>query len=77
MKRMFTVLAVALVMAALFVATAMPAFAKITPAQPPSCENNGGQLPGGQQPTCTGGGLTQNEATPATNPAGHAPPGQN
>jgi hypothetical protein len=51
--------------------TAGPASAKITPR---SCENNGGQLPPGQQPTCQGGGLTQN---PATNPAGHAPPGQN
>jgi hypothetical protein len=77
MKRVITVLALALVMAAIMVAMAMPAFAKITPAQPPSCENNGGQQPRGQQPTCTGGGLTQNEATPATNPAGHAPPGQN
>ena len=52
------------------------AFAKITPGTPPSCTNNGGNQPGGQQPTCTGGGLTQNPATPATNPAGHAPPGQ-
>jgi hypothetical protein len=46
------------------------AFAKITPAH---CENGGGQSPPGQQPTCKGGGLTQE---PATNPAGHAPPGQ-
>ena len=46
------------------------AFAKITPA---SCENAGGNEPPGQQPTCQGSGLTQN---PATNPAGHAPPGQ-
>ena len=51
--------------------------AKITPGQPPSCENNGGQQPGGQQPNCQGQGLTQNPPTPATNPAGHAPPGQN
>ena len=43
------------------------AFAKISP---PSCTNNGGNEPSGQQPTCTGGGLTQN-------PAGNAPPGQN
>jgi hypothetical protein len=55
---------------------ATPVQAKITPAQPPSCENAGGNQPGGQQPTCTGGGLTQNEATPATNPAGNEPPGQ-
>ena len=70
MKRIITVLAVALVLAAMVVVMAMPAFAKISPA---NCTNNGGQQPGGQQPTCTGGGLTQN---PAENPAGHAPPGQ-
>ena len=46
------------------------AFAKISP---PSCENQGGNLPGGQQPVCTGGGLEQN---PAQNSAGNAPPGQ-
>ena len=50
------------------------ASAKITPTDT-SCTNNGGQMPGGQQPTCTGGGLTQN--TENQNPAGHAPPGQN
>jgi hypothetical protein len=53
------------------VASAGVASAKITPR---SCENGGGQLPPGQQPDCKGGGLDQN---PATNPAGHAPPGQN
>ena len=70
MKRMLTVLAVALVMAALVVATVMPAFAKISP---PSCETSSGQQPPGQQPVCKGGGLEQQ---PAKNPAGHAPPGQ-
>ena len=49
---------------------ATPVQAKITPA---NCTNNGGNQPGGQQPVCQGGGLTQN---PATNPAGNAPPGQ-
>ncbi len=70
MKRMIVVMAVGLVMAAIVVAMAMPAFAKISPA---NCENRGGNQPGGQQPVCQGEGLTQN---PATNPAGHAPPGQ-
>jgi hypothetical protein len=46
------------------------AAAKIAPA---SCTNGGGNQPGGQQPVCNGGGLTQN---PATNPAGGTPPGQ-
>lgn len=40
-----------------------------------SCSNGGGNQPGGQQPTCTGGGLTQNSEN--QNPAGSAPPGQN
>lgn len=50
------------------------AFAKIEPVNT-SCTNNGGNQPGGQQPTCTGSGLTQN--TENQNPAGHAPRGQN
>jgi hypothetical protein len=72
---------ISLLIAALMMALTMSfggvAFAKITPAEPASCENGGGQLPGGQQPNCKGGGLDQNEATPATNPSGKAPPGQN
>ena len=52
------------------------AFAKITPAEPPSCTNPGGNQPGGQQPECGGEGLTQNEGSPATNPSGNEPPGQ-
>ena len=47
---------------------------KITPVNT-SCENRGGQEPGGQQPTCQGEGLKQNKEN--QNPAGHAPPGQN
>ncbi len=74
MKRILTVLAVALVMAALFVATAMPAFAKIQSVDT-QCTTNGGQQPGGQQPSCKGGGLTQE--TENQNPSGKAPPGQN
>ena len=70
MKRTFSVIAVALVMAAMLAVMAAPAFAKIAPA---SCTTSGGGTPPGQQPTCTGGGLEQN---PATNPAGQAPPGQ-
>ncbi len=76
-KRIGLLMVVALVAAMMLVATAAPGFAKITPAQPPSCETpSGGNQPPGQQPNCQGGGLTQNPAKPATNPAGHAPPGQ-
>ena len=74
MKRIITVLAVALVMAAMMVATAAPAFAKIT-AEPVRCETKGGGVPPGQQPECQGGGLEQE--TENRNPAGHAPPGHN
>jgi len=50
------------------------AYAKINSVDT-SCTNGGGQQPGGQQPSCTGGGLTQN--TENQNPAGNAPSGQN
>jgi hypothetical protein len=56
------------------IVAAPSASAKITPVDV-SCENNGGQQPGGQQPTCTGGGLDQNSEN--QNPAGHAPGGHN
>ncbi len=50
------------------------AFAKINP-QDTFCTNGGGSQPGGQQPSCTGSGRTQN--TENQIPAGSAPPGQN
>jgi len=74
MKRILTVMAVSLVMAAMLVAMAMPAFAKITPVDT-VCTNNGGNQAGGQQPSCKGGGQTQE--TENQNPSGRAPPGQN
>ena len=64
MKRMITVLALALVLVAIVVATAMPAFAKIT------LENRGGQ-------EVRGGGATAEGPHTAVNPAGHAPGGHN
>jgi hypothetical protein len=71
-------MAVTLSVSMLVSSLATPAAAKITPAQPPSCETpNGNNQPPGQQPNCQGGGLEQNPAKPATNPAGHPPPGQN
>ena len=70
-KRIGLLMVVALVAAMMMVATAAPAFAKITP---PECENPGGQTPTGQQPTCKNtNGLKQE---PAKNPAGNEPPGQ-
>lgn len=77
-KTIFAIIAIiaAVGLAATAVATSNLAYAKITPAEPPSCTNGGGNEPGGQQPNCTGEGLTQNPGTPATNPAGNAPPGQ-
>jgi hypothetical protein len=59
-------------------ATSNLAYAKITSETTDTgCTNGGGNSPGGQQPTCTGGGLTQQTETTNVNPSGSAPPGQN
>jgi hypothetical protein len=73
-----TIFAIIAVVAAVGLAATVPtsnlAYAKISSTDT-SCTNGGGNQPGGQQPTCTGGGLTQQ--TENQNPAGNAPPGQN
>jgi Spy/CpxP family protein refolding chaperone len=74
-----TILAIVAVVAAIglaatTVATSNLAYAKISSVDT-SCSNGGGNEPGGQQPTCTGGGLTQESEN--QNPSGSAPPGQN
>jgi hypothetical protein len=75
MKRKLVFLAFAVAVATAGAAAPVTgAFAKIESVDV-SCTNNGGHQPGGQQPTCTGGGLTQQSEN--QNPAGHAPPGQN
>jgi len=77
MKRIILMFTLAAMLVVALTVTAAPSFAKITPAQPPSCENKAGHLPPGKQPSCgSSEGLTQNPAKPALNPAGHAPPGQ-
>jgi len=67
-------MAVTLSIAMLVSSLATPVAAKIQ-AVDVSCTNGGGNQPGGQQPTCQGGGLTQESEN--QNPAGQAPPGQN
>ncbi|HEX5975633.1 MAG TPA: hypothetical protein VFY68_00070 [Nitrososphaeraceae archaeon] len=67
-------MAVALSVAMLVSSVASPVQAKIQ-AVDTSCTNGGGNQPGDQQPTYTGGGLTQEIEN--QNPSGSAPPGQN
>jgi hypothetical protein len=74
MKRVLTVVALALVLAAIVVATAMPAFAKIQEVDT-ACENPGGNLATGQQPTCKTEAHEQESEN--QNPSGAAPPGHN
>ena len=75
MKKLLMTVAIAAPLAlSLTLASGGGVEAKITPV-PTSCENKGGQEPGGQQPECKGGGLVQQKEN--QNPAGKAPPGQN
>lgn len=74
MKRVGAAIAATAAAFALGVGGASVAQAKIAPVDV-SCTNGGGHQPGGQQPSCTGGGLTQD--TENQNPAGHAPGGHN
>jgi hypothetical protein len=64
MRRILVLVTVALVMAAMMLAMALPAFAAIT------LENPAGNTP-------QGGGANNGQAIEAVNPAGHTPPGQN
>jgi hypothetical protein len=76
---LFAIVAATLAFVAVAPGLINSASAKITPAQPPSCTNGGGNEPGGQQPNCNpsaGGGLTQNPGTCAQNPQNKCPPGQ-
>ena len=73
MRKRISLLVTALVVALMMSFGGM-AFAKIQSVDT-SCTNGGGNQPGGQQPSCSGSGLTQN--TQNQNPAGHAPAGQN
>jgi hypothetical protein len=77
-----TIVAIVAVVAAVglaaIIATSNPAYAAISSQTTNTgCTNGGGNSPGGQQPTCTGGGLTQQSTTENVNPSGSAPPGQN
>ncbi len=67
--------AIAVVMAFAVAPTFMTSASAKIQSVDTSCTNQGGQQPGGQQPTCQGRGLTQQSEN--QNPAGHAPPGQN
>jgi hypothetical protein len=79
-KIIFTIVAIvaAIGLAVSAATTSNLAYARISSETTDTgCTNGGGNSPGGQQPSCTGGGLTQQTETTNVNPSGSAPPGQN
>ena len=77
-KTTFAIVAVVAAIGLAAIVTSNLAYAKISSVTTDTgCTNGGGNSPGGQQPTCTGGGLDQQTTTENQNPAGSAPPGQN
>jgi hypothetical protein len=75
MIRRITML-VAAALLALTMSFGSVAFAKITPVDTACTKESGNPTPGGQQPSCKGGGNFEQESE-NQNPSGKAPPGQN
>jgi hypothetical protein len=76
-KTTFVILGVAAALALVMTASVVPAaLADVKGSTDTSCTNSGGNQPGGQQPSCQGGGLTQ-ETCSATTGNGNCPRGQN
>jgi uncharacterized membrane protein len=74
---MATVTAAAILAILVSSASLIPAaLADVKGSTDTSCTNSGGNQPGGQQPSCQGGGLTQ-ETCSATTGNGNCPRGQN
>jgi hypothetical protein len=70
-------LAIAAALALVTATSLVPsALADVKGSTDTSCSNSGGNQPGGQQPSCKGGGLDQ-ETCNATTGNGNCPKGQN
>jgi hypothetical protein len=75
MRKRITLLIAALTMA-MTMSFGGVAFAKITPVDTACTKGSGNTTPGGQQPSCKGGGSFEQQSE-NQNPSGKAPPGQN
>jgi hypothetical protein len=76
-KTTFVILGIAAALALAMTASVVPAaLADVKGSTDTSCTNGGGTQPGGQQPSCKGGGLTQ-ETCNSTTGNGNCPKGQN